>query len=319
MKDYFHSNGFKVLIAVIFIMFGLMLYTASVNSSIFSNLLGFLSTPMQKVSTVVTNNATVTTQNATRSADTLEAENAALKKEINELRNQLIDYYQIKKENEQQKSYLELKKDNPDFQFVSASVVGRDPNELFYGFTVDKGSLSNIKVNDPVITDAGLVGYVSSVSSTFCKVTTILSPDTGVGAIDPVCGDTGVVSSNKKLADQGLAKMGFLSAGTKVQAGDIIITSGLGGIYPKKLPIGKVKEVKNEDVDVSLYAVIEPFVDVKTVHDVFIITHFEGQGEIMSSSNSSSNSSVSSNSSSGSSSTLSSSSSGSASSAKAGG
>lgn len=319
MKDYFHSNGFKVLIAVIFIMFGLMLYTASVNSSIFSNLLGFLSTPMQKVSTVVTNNATVTAQKATRSADALETENAALKKEINELRNQLIDYYQIKKENEQQKSYLELKKDNPDFQFVSASVIGRDPNELFYGFTVDKGSLYNkeIKVNDPVITDAGLVGYVSSVSPTFCKVTTILSPDTGVGALDPVCGDTGVVSSNKKLADQGLAKMGFLSAGTKVQAGDIIRTSGLGGVYPKTLPIGKVKEVKNEEIDVSLYAVIEPFVDVKTVHDVFIITHFEGQGEIMSSSSSSSNSSTSSSSSA--SSNSSSGSSSSASSAKAGG
>ena len=298
MKDFFHSNGFKVLLAIIFLMFGLMLYTASVNGSIFSNLLGFISTPMQKVSAIVSNNASVTVNNVTRSAADLQAENNALKKEINVLRNQMIDYNQIKKENEQQKSYLQLKKDHPDFQFVSASVIGRDPNELFYSFTVDKGTLSGIKVNDPVITDAGLVGWVSSASATFCKITTILSPDTSAGAIDSVCGDSGVVNSDKGLADQGLAKLGYLTTATKVQAGNIIMTSGLGGIYPKGLPIGKVKEVKHEQYDVSLSAIIEPFVDVKTLHDVFIITKFEGQGEVLSSSTFSSGSNTGSSSSS---------------------
>ena len=279
MKDFFHNNGFKVLLAIVFLMFGLILYTASVNNSIFTNLLGFISTPMQKVSAMVTNNATVTVNNVTRSAADLQAENDALKKEINVLRNQMIDYSQIKKENEQQKSYLELKKDHPDFQFVSAAVIGRDPNELFYGFTVDKGSLAKVKVNDPVITDAGLVGWVSSVNSTFCKVTTILSPDTNVGAVDSVCGDSGVLNTNKELADQGYTKLGYLTTATKVQVGNIIMTSGLGGIYPKGLQIGNVKEVKHEEYDVSLSATVEPFVDVKTLHDVFIITYFEGQGE----------------------------------------
>jgi rod shape-determining protein MreC len=92
-----------------------------------------------------------------------------------------------------------------------------------------------------------------------------------------------------------------LTTATKVQASNIIITSGLGGIYPKGLPIGKVKEVKHEQYDVSLSAIIEPFVDVKTVHDVFIITKFEGQGEVLSSSTFSSGSSSSTGSSSSSS------------------
>ena len=284
MKDFLHSNGFKVLLAVIFIMFGLMLYTASTGSSIFSNLMGFISAPMQKVSTVVANNANETAKNATLDANQLKAEYDELKKKNEDLNNKLVDYYQIKQENEQYKSILGLKSQHKDYQLVSAAVIGRDPNDLFYNFSVDKGSLDGVKVNDPVVTSAGLVGYVSSVNATYCKITTILSADTSIGASDKVTRDSGVVSSNTKLADQGLTKMGYLDANTKVKSGDIIVTSGLGGIYPKDLLIGTVTEVKNEEYDVSLCATVKPFVDVKSVHDVFIITKFVGQGEIMESS-----------------------------------
>lgn len=284
MKDFLHSNGFKVLLAVIFIMFGLMLYTASTGSSIFSNLMGFISAPMQKVSTVVANNANETAKNATLDANQLKAEYDELKKKNEDLNNKLVDYYQIKQENEQYKSILGLKSQHKDYQLVSAAVIGRDPNDLFYNFSVDKGSLDGVKVNDPVVTSAGLVGYVSSVNATYCKITTILSADTSIGASDKVTRDSGVVSSNIKLADQGLTKMGYLDANTKVKSGDIIVTSGLGGIYPKDLLIGTVTEVKNEEYDVSLCATVKPFVDVKSVHDVFIITKFVGQGEIMESS-----------------------------------
>lgn len=289
MKDFIHSNGFKVLLAVIFIMFGLMLYSSSANGSFLSNLLDVISTPMQKVSAIVTNNAAVATNNVTRSADALQAENNALKQQINELNNKLVDYYEIKQENAQYSQYLELKKNHKDFQFVSASVIGRDPNDLFHNFTIDKGNLAGVKVNDPVITNAGLVGWVSSVNMMNCKVTTILSPDTSVGVMDNACGESGVVSSNIKLSDQGLAKMSYLAAGTKTKIGDIVVTSGIGGIYPKGLMIGKLKQVKNEEYDVSLCAVVEPFVNVKTLHDVFVITSFQGQGEILSSSSPSSN------------------------------
>ena len=66
--------------------------------------------------------------------------------------------------------------------------------------------------------------------------------------------------------------MGLLEAGTTVQEGDIIVTSGIGGKFPKDLLIGKAVEVKPEENDVSLYATVEPFVD--------IITSFNGQGEV---------------------------------------
>ena len=85
---------------------------------------------------------------------------------------------------------------------------------------------------------------------------------------------------NAQLSDQGLIKLGLLEAGTTVQEGDIIVTSGIGGKFPKDLLIGKAVEVKPEENDVSLYATVEPFVDIKTVRDVIIITSFNGQGEV---------------------------------------
>ncbi len=287
MKDFFHSKSFKLLIAVVFMMLGLMLYTASTGNSITANLLGFVSTPMQKVSTVVTNNAAVAAQSSTRTKEDLAAENAALKKQVEELNNKLVKYYTYQQENAQFRKFLELKNENRDFKPVSAAVIGRDPNDLFYSFQIDKGSLSGISVNDPVITDGGVVGWVSSVNASYSRVTTILSADTKISAIDKVNRDSGVISSSIKLADSGLVKLGFLTADTTVKEGDIIVTNGLGGLYPRDLPIGTVTKVANEQYDVSLYAEIKPFVDVKTIRDVMVITSFEGQGQVLSDSSSS--------------------------------
>lgn len=264
-----------------------MLYTASDGSSIFSNLLGFVSSPMQKVSTVITNNATITAQTATRSNEELMKENAALKSQIDELNKKLVNYYTYQQENAQLRKYMELKNENQDFKPVSAAVIGRDPNDLFYNFQIDKGTLSGIALNDPVITESGLVGWISSVNSSYSRVTTLLSPDTKISALDKVTRDSGVVGSSLKLADSGLVKLGYLTADTTVKPGDIIVTSGLGGVYPRNLPIGTVTKVGHEDYDVSLYAEIQPFVDVKTVRDVMVITSFQGQGQALSDSGSS--------------------------------
>ena len=74
--------------------------------------------------------------------------------------------------------------------------------------------------------------------------------------------------------------MSFLTAETKLEEGDIITTTGLAGIYPKDLIVGQVKSLEVSDGGVTRCALIEPYVDVKEVHDVFVITDFYGKGEI---------------------------------------
>lgn len=277
LKDVFHSSGFKILVAVIFVMFGLMISTASTGSSMAANLLGYVSTPMEKVSTVVTNNAAATA----RSKEDLERENAALKKQVDDLNKKLINYYTYQQENAQLRKFLELKNENQDFKPVSAAVVGRDPAELFHQFTIDQGTAAGIAVNDPVVTEAGVVGWISAANSSYSRVTTILSPETNISAVDKVNRETGVVGCDLKAADKGLLRLSYLTAETTVKAGDIIVTSGVGGIYPRNLAVGTVKGVKNSEYDVSLYAEVTPFVDVKTVRDVMVITSFKGQGQAL--------------------------------------
>lgn len=160
-------------------------------------------------------------------------------------------------------------------------MIGRDPADLFYGFTIDQGSLSGIEKNDPVITDRGLVGWVSAVYPTYSHVTTILSPETNVSVLDQVTQDTGVVAGSLEYAAAGQVEMRFLTAENKLKAGDIIVTSGVGGVYPGELPVGEVVEKRQEENADSITAVIQPYEDIKTLTNVCVITEFLGQGSTM--------------------------------------
>ncbi len=282
MKDAFHSSGFKLLATVMAVMFCLMLYTSRPGSGTsLGKIFGFVLTPMQRISTIVTNNAAVATNTAGKSKDQLEAENEKLQQQVNDLNKKLVNYYSYQQENAQLRKFLELKNNNPDFKPVAAAVVGRDPNDLFGQFTLDQGSQNGVKKNDPVVTEAGVVGWVSAVSPNYSRVTTILSPETKVSAADKINRETGIIGSDIQTADQNTLKLQYLSAETKVKAGDLVVTSGIGGVYPRNLIVGTVKSVKHSQYDVSLYAEVQPAVSVKDVHDVMVITSFLGQGEEM--------------------------------------
>lgn len=281
MKDVFRSTGFKLLVTVMFIMFCLMLATSNSSNSITAKLFGFATTPMQRISTMVTNNAAVTVKSASQSKEELAAENQKLKDQINELNKKLVNYYTYQQENAQLRKFLELKNANQDFKPVSAAVVGRDPNDLFGQFTIDQGTQNGVSLNDPVVTEAGVVGWVSSVSTSYSKVTTVLSPETKISAVDKVTRETGVIGCDIQSADKNVLKLQYLSTGTKAKAGDIVVTNGIGGVYPRNLIVGTVKSVQHSKYDVSLYAEVTPAVNVKEIRDVMVITSFLGKGEAM--------------------------------------
>ena len=109
MKEFFRTKSFRILLAVVAGLCILAIVTAITGGFAIPNLLGAISTPMQKVSTVVANNAADTAADLTRSKESLQAENDALKAQVQQLTSQLVDYYQLQQENEQLRSFLELK------------------------------------------------------------------------------------------------------------------------------------------------------------------------------------------------------------------
>lgn len=268
-----HNKNFKTLIVTLVILCCLSILSIGENSVIPSVINGF------------TNGLFTVSAQATASADTVSydellAENEKLKQENAELRNQLSDYYDIKEENEKLWNYYDLKKENPSYKILPASVIMRDANDDFYSFTLNIGTSSGVGVNNPVITENGLVGWVCRADLTTCKVKTILSPETKAGAIDKQSGDSGIVSGSAVLCDQNLTSLTKIAEDNKIKEGDMVVTSGIGGIYPGDLIIGKVKEIKFDSYDISRYAVIEPYEDIKTITDAAVITDFDTKGEV---------------------------------------
>ena len=277
MRFFFRSRKFKIISAVTAVILSLTLI-AWIAGGIFapqSSLSGVISSPFQRIATSISNGFKDFTQKF-RDNETLIVEKSELQDEINRLNEQIADYEKIKAENEFYKNYLEIKDAHPDFQFESAVIISRDSNDEYGAFTIDTGSVDGIQVHDPVITDAGLVGYVSSVGLTTSKVTTILDPNISVGAIDSRTSDAGIIGGNLALTSGGKTRMYNIRRTSSVAIGDYVVTSG-SGVFPKGLLIGKISNISQEEFKTSLYAEIEPFVNVREIRQVMVITDFSGK------------------------------------------
>ena len=252
----------------------LLLIGAVTENNLLSSVINGITLPMSEVSAAAAEEA------LKPNYDQLYNENQELKEEIAALRTELADYYNVKQENERFWRYYDLKAQNPQYDILPATVVRRDPNDDFYSFTLNKGKTADVAVGDPVVTENGIIGWVYEIDAYTAKVKTILSPDAKVGVIDTVTRDSGVVSGNVHYADKNLTTMTRISALNNLKEGDIVTTTGISGIYPAGLIVGEVKEIAFDEYDTSMYAVISPFEDIRTVIDVVVITSFEGQGEI---------------------------------------
>lgn len=209
----------------------------------------------------------------------LKEENEQLREENRKLTEQLVDYQNLKTENDQFREFLELKERNQDFVFEPASVVGRSPDERFGSFIIDAGSYHGVSPRDPVITPDGLIGIVTEVSYGYSKVSTLLDISIDVGAVDIRTLDTGVITGTIPLAAQNRCKLGFLSRDSGVAVGDTIVTSGIGGLLPKGLIIGAVEKIENESSGLSLYGIINPAADITGAKSVVVIKEFAGKDQ----------------------------------------
>lgn len=214
------------------------------------------------------------------SYEELQAENQKLKSENAKLRSELGDYYDVIAENEKLWKFYDIKKENPQNSYVPATVIRRDANADFYSFTIDAGTNLGISVNDPVVTENGLIGIISECDATTSKVKTILSPEIKVGATGQKTKDDGIITGSGAYCDQNLTLLTKIPSTHTLKQGDIIVTSGVGGMFPKNLVIGQVKSTSVDNYDTSKFAVVEPYEDIRKVHSVLVITDFSTQGQI---------------------------------------
>ncbi len=279
MNEFFKSWRFKVLLGIVIVLFAFMLRAAASGGAdtILSQAVGVITSPFMKLSASVSESVENFMERFVMT-EKVYMENEKLKEQLRDANEKLVDYETIKRENEQFREFLELKEKNPDYDFETAMVIGRDSGSRSGSFTIDKGSLAGIEVADPVITADGLVGIVWEVGLTYSQVRTILDTSLEVGVYDIRTRDSGIVTGDIALADDGLCRMSYIARESGASAGDLIVTSGIGGVFPKDLVVGTLLTVKPESSGISLYASVSPAADISGVTDVLVIKYFEGQG-----------------------------------------
>lgn len=209
----------------------------------------------------------------------LRAENARLNEEIAELRKKMVDYDDLKQKNEWYHGLLGLNEKNPDYTFAAGRVIGRDPSDFYGNFTISAGQNADISVNDPVVsTDGYLVGIVEEVGLTYAKVRTILDPTTKVAAQISGTDDMAYTAgSTVDLARSNRLRLTALERSSGVSVGNMVITSGIGGVYPDGLLIGSVNKIENATDGMTLNANVDLYADILNLKQVMVITYFSGQ------------------------------------------
>ena len=281
MRFFFRSRQFKVILSILIVLIAVSVIFSLIGSQISpqANIIGMITAPFRSAANGIWDGVEDFIS-AYKDGNKLMLENAELEAEVNELREQLSDYQQTQAENEFYKKYLKNAENHPDFKFTAATLISRDNDDPYQSFVINKGSLNGVSAYDPVITDAGLVGFVSQVGLTTSKVTTILSPELSIGALDSRTNDSGVVSGNLEMARNGKTKFYNLARSCNVAIGDYVATSG-EGIFPKGLLIGKIEAIGTDKYNTSIYATVTPFANIEELRQVMVITEFEGQGSVL--------------------------------------
>lgn len=159
-----------------------------------------------------------------------------------------------------------------EYELIAANVVARDPSTWFHTMTINKGSIHGVEKNMAVVASEGLVGNVLSVSPLSSQVLLLTDSRRGVSSLvqrsrEP--GQAGVVNNDPNKP--GYLQISMLSSDANIQPGDTVVSSGLGGIFPKGLVIGYVLEVIEGGRGILPVANLRPAANFNRLEEVFVV------------------------------------------------
>ena len=158
-------------------------------------------------------------------------------------------------------------------EFLAARVVGKDSTNWFKTVLIDRGSLAGIRRNQPVVAPDGLVGRVVEVTPTAAKVQLITDPVSAAGGLIQRTRVIGIVSGS---LGAGL-KVRYLPLMADIVIGDEVVTSGMGGVFPKGIPLGRVIAAERRSGALFQEATLAPKVDLSRLEEVLILMGTESR------------------------------------------
>lgn len=203
--------------------------------------------------------------------ETLKNENDKMKQEIAELKDKMADYEVLETENNLLKQHIKLSDLYPNYSVIVADIIMDSKSNWENTYIINRGSKHGIEPNMVVIAENGLVGYIESVTDTTSKIVSILDVGNSISGRVTRTRDTIIVKGSSELAEKKQMKIINIPIGVSLVEGDKIETSGIGGIYPKGILVGKVKSFEQKNNPVENEAIVESIVDFDKLETVAII------------------------------------------------
>lgn len=196
----------------------------------------------------------------------LRTENVHLRKQLDALRMENDRYREQVATHQRLRELLQFK-NTVEWPVLAAQVIGRDPTGWFESVIIDKGSASGLRVNMPVVNAAGVVGQLVSVSPNYSKVLLIIDQNSAVDCLIQRSREKGIV----KGLSPNICKLDYVVKTGDVVPGDLVVSSGAGGVYPKGLAVGKVVEVKDIPWELFRDIKVRPMVDFAKLEELLVV------------------------------------------------
>ena len=277
MKQFFRQNGVLLIIiaALLSILLGLFSALIGGNADPFSNIFAFVTTPVRNGVSAVADWAEGVYNYVLR-YDEMQSELDQLRTQVAEMEEAARQGQDALRENNQLRELLNLQERRRDFVFENVRVTAPATSNWASTLTISKGRNFGIEAGDCVVTETGvLVGVVSVVGTNSAVVSTLINTDIDMGGMVARTYSAGILEGDFTLMEEGKLKLSYLPDSAQLIAGDEVLTSGKGGIYPSGLVVGQIESVFDDPSGKTRYAVILPEVDLGSLIEVFVIKEFD--------------------------------------------
>ena len=249
----------------------LLIFLSNVESGklpYFEAISGKLINPIQKTFTDIKNKF-AGNDSYFQNMDTLKAENDELRKRNSELETTVRELEKLRADNETLQAYMNLTQKYQGYQTIPAYVINRDVSNFGSNIIINVGTNDGVEENMTVIADKGLVGHVISVTKNTAKVQVIVDSASTVSCKITTTDDSIICKGT--LENDQVLRATYIPTGAELIQGDSVSTSGVGGIYPRGIHIGTIKQIITTSNIIDRYAIIEPAVDFSRLSDVLVI------------------------------------------------
>ena len=266
------KNKLAVTIVVLSVAFlGIIIFSLKSNSSVISSGVGSVISPLQKI-IYNANDKLKGSFDFFINFSKVKQENEELAAKNAELENKLIEYNRMKEENTTLREMFDYSQANQNYNYLGCNIVGYSGGNISNGYIIDKGTNDGVKKDMIVITPAGLVGKVTKSESNYSIVQTILNENIAVASMVEITRETtGILQGITDSKNKNLTMLSNIPIDSEIKEGDVILTSGLGGMYPQEIRIGEVVSVEVDSVGIMKKAIVKPYVDFNKLEGLFVV------------------------------------------------